>query len=112
MPRRKPGVQRFIPSEFGFDYTLAPKGTCALLDWKQGLQGISHVSRPLNPVNPKLFELPASRFGARHPLANYFATLVDRFSGTFRSAFLRVVTVWVRIPLILCCRSAGRRQQR
>jgi uncharacterized protein YbjT (DUF2867 family) len=30
-------VQRFIPSEFGFDHTLAPKGTCALLDWKQGL---------------------------------------------------------------------------
>jgi phenylcoumaran benzylic ether reductase len=33
-------VQRFIPSEFGFDHTLVPKGTCALLDWKQGLQGI------------------------------------------------------------------------
>ena len=34
---RKAGARRFIPSEFGLDVVLTPKGSCLLFDWKRDL---------------------------------------------------------------------------
>ncbi len=34
---KKAGARRFVPSEFGVDVILTPKGSCLLFDWKRDL---------------------------------------------------------------------------